>query len=176
MSMPETYGKSLYSLAFDEGITDVIYTDLKNVNTLFKENPDYIKILDSPQIEKSKLLGIIDEDFRGSVNTYTLNFLKILCENRSVRYLSECFDVYKKQYNDDNNVKIVTITTAKPLSSVLEEKLLSKLEARYGGKVVLEKRVDESQIGGIIIEMDGMRIDSSLKSELDNLKKALIEN
>ena len=175
MSMAEIYGKSLYTLAYEEKMTELIYTDLKSVLSLFKENPDYVKILDSPQIGKSKLLGIIDEDFKDAVNTYTLNFLKVLCENRMVRYFDECFDVYEKQYNSDNNIKIVSITTAKELTPSLEEKLLEKLKVKMGGEIVLEKHVDETQIGGIIIESDGIRIDSSLKSELNNLKRALTE-
>lgn len=175
MSMAEIYCKSLYSLAYDEGKTELIYNDLKSVLSLFKENPDYVKILDSPQIGKSKQLGIIDEDFKGAVNEYTLNFLKVLCENRIVRCFDECFTVYEKQYNSDNNIKIVSVTTAKKLTPLLEEKLTKKLKAKMGGSIVLEKHVDETQIGGIIIETDGMRIDSSLKSELNNLKMALTE-
>lgn len=175
MSMAEIYGKSLYSLAYDEGKTELIYNDLKSVLSLFKENPDYVKILDSPQIGKSKLLEIINEDFKGAVNEYMLNFLKVLCENRIVRCFDECFAVYEKQYNSDNNIKIVSVTTAKELTPLLEEKLTEKLKAKMGGSIVLEKHVDETQIGGIIIETDGMRIDSSLKSELNNLKMALTE-
>jgi F0F1-type ATP synthase delta subunit len=34
--------------------------------------------------------------------------------------------------------------------------------------------VDKKCIGGIIIETDGIRIDSSIKSGLEDLKKALI--
>jgi F-type H+-transporting ATPase subunit delta len=66
------------------------------------------------------------------------------------------------------------VTTAKPLADELVDKLVKKLEEKTGGKIVLKERVDESCIGGIIIENDSMRIDSSVKTELSNMKKALI--
>ena len=81
---------------------------------------------------------------------------------------------HKKLYNEDNSIKIVNVTTAKPIGKHLEEKLLQKLEKKTGGKVVLKMHVDKKCIGGIIIETDGIRIDSSIKSGLEDLKKALI--
>lgn len=77
----------------------------------------------------------------------------------------------KKLYNEDNSIKIVNVTTAKPIGKHLEEKLLQKLEKKTGGKVFLKMHVDKKCIGGIIIETDGIRIDSSIKSGLEDLKK-----
>lgn len=174
MSIPKTYGKSLYELAAEESVAEEILHEIKNIAVLFKEHPDYVKILDSPQIDKDELMEILNQDFFGKINRYTLNFLKILCEKRMVHHVDECLKEYERLYNDDNNIKVVNVTTAKPLSGELAEKLVRKLEEKTGGKIVLKQRVDEGCIGGIIIETDGVRIDSSVKSELSNLKKALI--
>ena len=119
-------------------------------------------------------MEILNEDFLGKVNRYVLNFLKLLSEKHSVHHIGECFKTYEKLYNEDNNIKIVNVTTAKPIGKHLEEKLLQKLEKKTGGKVVLKMHIDKKCIGGIIIETDGMRLDSSIKSGLEDLKKALI--
>ncbi len=174
MLVSKTYGESLHSLAKEEGMADEILSDLRYLSEMLDEHPDYVKILDSPQIERDELMEILDQDFFGRVNKYTLNFLKLLTEKHMVHHLDDCFKEYERLYNSDNNIKVVNVTTAKPMSETLLNKLISKLEEKTGGKIVLKKRVDESCIGGIIIESDGMRIDSSVKSELSNLKKALI--
>ena len=165
MSAPQTYGASLYDLAKDEGMSREILVDLAGIVSLFNEHPAYVKILDSPQIERDDLMEILNEDFLGKVNRYVLNFLKLLSEKHSVHHIGECFKTYEKLYN---------VTTAKPIGKHLEEKLLQKLEKKTGGKVVLKMHVDKKCIGGIIIETDGIRIDSSIKSGLEDLKKALI--
>lgn len=174
MSVLKTYGESLHSLAKEENISEEILSELKYISELFKEHPEYVKILDSPQIERDELMEILNQDFFGKVNKYTLNFMKILCEKHMVHHMDECLKEYERIYNEDNNIKVVNVTTAKPVRSSILEKLISKLEEKTGGNIVLKERVDESCIGGIIIEMDGKRIDSSVKSELSNLKKSLI--
>ncbi len=174
--MPDTkiYGSSLYYLAKDDGITDIIFSELKEITKLFKENPDYVKILNSHQIEQDELINILNEDFRDNVNVYTLNFIKILSEKHIVHHIDECLKAYEKLYNIDNNIKIVKVITAKPISSIIEEKLIKKLSEKTGSKIVLRKLIDENCIGGIIIKMDGMIIDSSVKTSLLYLKKTLI--
>lgn len=174
MSKAKIYGGAFYTLAQDEGIEKEILSELKSVAALFKEHPDYVKILDSPQIPKNELMIILKEDFFGRINHYTLNFIKLLCEKHMVHHIEECLTEFEKKYNEHNHIKVVYVTTAKPMSESLTGKLVKKLEDKTGGTVILKSRVDEGCIGGIIIEMDGKRIDSSIKSELSSLKQALI--
>ena len=44
------YGGSLYDLAAEERLTDVIYEQTKEIRKLFGENPDYVKLLSEPAI------------------------------------------------------------------------------------------------------------------------------
>ena len=52
MSVPQTYGASLYDLAKDEGMSREILLELEGIVSLFNEHPAYVKILDAPQIER----------------------------------------------------------------------------------------------------------------------------
>ena len=174
MSEIKIYGESLHAAAKEDGVADIILSELKSISELFNKNPEYVQILDSPQIERSELMEILNQDFFGRVHKYTLNFLKILCEKRMVHYIGECLGEYERLYNADNNITVVNVTTAKPMSEEIAAKLITKLEKKTGGRIVLKRRVDESCIGGIIIESDGMRLDSSLRSELSNLKQTLV--
>lgn len=175
MSAVGNYGKSLFELAMENNIENIILDDLKGITDLFNKNHDYVKILDSPQIERNELMKILNEDFMGEIHRYTLNFLKILCEKHMVHDFSKCAEEYEKLYNKAKNISIVNITTARELSDGIANKLEEKLKSRLGGKIVLKKRVDKSCIGGIIIEFDGKRIDSSLKTELANIRQSLVK-
>ncbi len=176
MQEVKVYGKSLYSLADEENAAEKILSELRFVSELFKEHPDYVKILDSPQIDRDDLMEMLNQDFFSRVSRYTLNFLKILCEKRMAHHLDACLSEYEKLYNEDGNIKIATVTTARSMSEEIVNKLVAKLEGKTGGKIVLKRRVDKKCIGGIIIEADGMRIDSSIKSELKNIKTAMIND
>ncbi len=174
MSAAKIYGESFFELARSEGLEDIILSDLRDIAGLFKEHPQYVTILDSPQIERGELMTVLNEDFSGRVNRYTLNFLKLLCEKHMAHFLAESLAAYEDLYNRYKNIKTVSVTTARPLSEETAQKLTERLEAKTGCKIILKRSVDETCIGGIIIETDGKLIDSSIKSELSNLKRELI--
>lgn len=171
----KTYGVSLHALAREEGKEEEILSDLRCVSELFSKHPDYVKILDSPQIERDELMTVLNDDFFGRVNRYTLNFLKLLSEKHIVHHLQECLNEYEKLYNSENNIQVVDITTAKPVREDVLKRLAEKLEKKIGAKIVLKRHTDESCIGGIIIETGENRIDASIKTELDKMKKILTD-
>ena len=138
MSAPQTYGASLYDLAKDEGMSREILVDLEGIVSLFNEHPAYVKILDAPQIERDDLMEILNEDFLGKVNRYVLNFLKLLSEKHSVHHIGECFKTYEKLYNEDNSIKIVNVTTAKPIGKHLEENYCRNLKRKQAEKCSFE--------------------------------------
>lgn len=174
MSESKVYGQSLYQVAKEDGTEKETLSELRKIAGLFSEHPDYVKILDSPQIAREELMGIINQDFFAHVSRYTVNFIKVLCSRRIVHHIGECLSEYERLYNKDNNIRVVSVTTAKPMKNELIDKLISGLEKKFGSGIMLKQYVDRTCIGGIVIEADGMKIDSSIKSELENLKKALI--
>ena len=44
MSVPQTYGASLYDLAKDEGMSREILLELEGIVSLFNEHPAYVKV------------------------------------------------------------------------------------------------------------------------------------
>lgn len=171
----KTYGISLHALAKEEGLEEEILSELSTMSELFKKHPDYVKILDSPQIDRGELMTILNDDFVGRMHRYTLNFLKLLSEKHMVHHLHDCLKEYEHLYNRENNLHIVDVTTANEMSVSLIERLTCKLEEKTGGKVILKRHVDKSVLGGIIIETEDRQLDASLRAELGKMKKALTE-
>ena len=74
------YGESLYELARDENLTPEIAGQLKVLQQSFRQEPDFLRLLSSPNLTKAERCQILDDSFRGKLNPYLLNFLKILRE------------------------------------------------------------------------------------------------
>ncbi len=81
------YGGSLYDLAAEEGLETRILDELDEAAKLIRDDPEYLRLLSTPSIPKKERCGLLDEAFRGQVHLYVLNFLKILCENGTLREL-----------------------------------------------------------------------------------------
>ena len=93
------YGGSLYDLAAEEGLETRILDELDEAAKLIRDDPEYLRLLSTPSIPKKERCALLDEAFRGQVHLYVLNFLKILCENGTLRELPGCARAYRIRYN-----------------------------------------------------------------------------
>lgn len=167
------YGGSLYDLAAEEGLEEVILKDVEGCAKILADNPDYLHLLSLPNLPKKERCGLIDEAFGGQAHPYVVNFMKILCENGTLRELKGCARQYRIRYNQAHGIVEATAVTAIPLSEENRASLEKKLCALTGKTVMLETRVDSSVLGGIRLDMDGTRLDGTVQSRLDALRRSI---
>ena len=77
----KAYGGALFQLAREEGLDETIGAQLKVLCEALREDPDYVRLMMTPTLKKSKRLEILGESFSGKIHEYVLNFLSILVEN-----------------------------------------------------------------------------------------------
>ena len=70
------YGESLYELAKEENVSQSIGEQLAALQEGFRQEPEFIRLLSSPNLTKAERCRILDDSFRGKVHPYILNFLK----------------------------------------------------------------------------------------------------
>ena len=167
------YGESLYELAKDEGLTKLIGEQLAAMQEAFRQEPDFIRLLCSPNLTKAERCRILDDSFRGRVHPYVLNFLKILTEKGYMRHFDHCCDAYTDHYNQDNGILIVTAVTAVALSPEQADKLTQKLGRITGKKISLRTRIDSAVLGGIRLDYDGQRLDDTVSHRLGAIRDLL---
>ena len=167
------YGQSLYELAKDEGLTRDIGDQLAVLQKSFHEEPDFLRLLSSPNLPKAERCRILDNCFRGSVHPYVLNFMKILTEKGYIRHFSDCCDAFSDLYNRDNGILRVTAVTAVSLSPQQSEKLTGKLSQITGKTIALHNRIDPAVLGGVRLDYDGQRLDDTVSHRLDAIRELL---
>ena len=167
------YGLALYDLAKSEGLTEQILKELDVLRQSFDEEPAFLKLLSTPTLTKQERCDILDNSFRGKLQPYLLNFLKILTEKGYIRYFSQCCDAYRDQYNRDHGILPVTAVTAVPMTEAQQKRLTAKLEALTGKNVELHSRIDPSCLGGVRLDYDGKRLDDTVAHRLDAVRTLL---
>ena len=75
-----TYAQALYSLIKDEGDTKAVLGQLTALEASFRAEPDFLRLLDTPNLSKDQRCRILDDSFRGRIDPYLLNFMKLLTE------------------------------------------------------------------------------------------------
>ena len=168
-----TYAEALYVLAKDEGLEDVILEELTALGAGFEEEPAFARLLSAPNLSKEERCGILDKSFRGKVQPYVLNFLKILTEKGYARHFTDCCKAYRDLYNQHHGILPVTAVTALALTEDQSARLARKLSAITGKTVDLHNRVDPAVLGGVRLDYDGKRVDGTVESRLKAVDKLL---
>lgn len=167
------YGGSLYQLAVEDGLEEQVLSELEAAAELFRQNPDYLRLLHMQNLPKKERCTLLDEAFRGNVHPYVLNFMKLLCENGILREIRGCARAYRICYNKAKGIVEATVVSAKALSPEQIDALRQKLEKLSGKKVDLTAKVDAGIIGGMCVEMDGVRLDGSVRNHLEGLRSSI---
>ena len=167
------YAQALYDLARDEALGRDILQELKLLQEAFVQNPDFVRLLSTPNLSKEERCGIIHESFAGKLQPYVLNFLKILTEKGYARHFSDCCRAYREHYNLDNNILPVTAVTAVSLTAAQAEALSKKLSAITGKQITLANRVEPGVLGGVRLDYDGKQMDDTVLHRLDSIRAVL---
>lgn len=167
------YGQALYGLAAEEQLSGRILDELTVLDQSFQQEPGFLRLLSAPNVPLQERCQILDEAFRNKVHIYVLNFLKILTEKGMIRHFSDCVQVYRRQYNQDHNILPVTAITASSLSEQQVKRLSDKLSDITGKTAQLTNIVDPSCLGGVRLDYDGKRVDGSVASRLEAVRKML---
>lgn len=176
MSMTEVasvYGEALYGLAKEDGLSQVILQQLGLLQGCFDQEPDYLRLLSAPNLPKAERCQILDDCFRGKVEPYVLNFLKILTEKGYIRHFSSCVGSYREHYNLDNGIVPVTAVTAVAMTDDQLARLTDKLHLITGKSIELTNRIDPKCLGGVRLDYDGKRVDDTVSHRLDAVRDML---
>ena len=166
------YAKAVYEIAHDENSVNEVFNDMSLVKKLNGSSTDFKTLLSNSQInsrdKKNAILSLIDNH-----NLLTIKLLDLLIFNKRVSIVGDIATSFIQLYNKHNNIKEALVITASPINKVLESEILSKINIPDAKAINLNNIVDPSIIGGFIIRYDGKEYNSSVKQNLNNLKKEL---
>ncbi len=163
------YAKPLFSLCVDKGITHEMLYEIKNLSSI--DDKEILNVMRYPIISKEQKKEMIDSLIETGMCQEFLNLLKLLIDFDDIHLLGDIRQAYTELYQEEYGVEIIKVIFAKMPSSERLDQVRVMLEEKLGPNkfVVIQRRVDPSIIGGVIIEFDGKVMDNSIKSHLKNL-------
>ena len=167
------YAKALFMLAAETGNGKEYKDALDEVLEVFEKNPMYPEFLSTFAIPLEERLNALEKAFSNAIPRDVLSFLKLLCEKRHIGEFVECVADYVAMYNEICEVSNAKVTSAVELNKDEKASLKEKLEKMSGHKTLIEYTVDKSIIGGLIVEIDGKIMDSSLRKHLKDVKDVI---
>jgi len=172
------YAKSWIDLALERNEVESALADVKILKNLLRVNADFSAFVKSPVISYDKKKSILSTLFEDKLSKLTLLFLQLLVTKHREINLPLIVDSFLSQYKTLKEISTVKVVSAQPLIKEDQEKIIKMASASIVGfkNIELETVVDESLIGGFIIEMEDYVYDASVKNQIFRLKKSFAEN
>lgn len=98
-------------------------------------------------------------------------FVKILAQNGDLNKYEEIDKEFRKLKLESEGIKEAEVTVAKDME--FNQTIIKELNAAVGQKLEIKKKVDESIVGGVVVRVDDILIDASVKGQLDSLNQEL---
>jgi F-type H+-transporting ATPase subunit delta len=169
----ERYASALFEVSKRRGIQDEIDAHLGLASGLF-DDTTFRKLLGSPKIRIDAKMDILKRGLEGVVNPLVLTLFELLLDRKRVDYLPEISASYTRSLEESKHIGRAEVRTAVPLDAEVEKKLTEALEAITEKKILLEKVVDNSLIGGVLVRMGDRLLDSTISTRLRDMREKLL--
>lgn len=169
------YATALADVVTKSGETEVVKTELKSWEDLITSNAELQNAFANPSIphlSKENVLAKLIEKAKPSRTT--ANFLRVLLRNSRLTELAHINEKFASVLDERNGLIAANIISARPLSDAEKAEFQTNLAKMTGKQVNLNFAVDEQIIGGVVTRVGSTVYDSSVKTQLENLKASLI--
>ena len=170
----DRYAESLFDLAKEENKVTQYLDDIKLVGEVLDSDPQIVQFFNHVLIENDKKIQLLDQSFKGNVDQYVLNFLKLLVQSRRIRYIDDFFKSYINLSNQYLGIEEGMIYTPYELTDQQIQDIEKAISQKENKKVTLKVSIDPSLLGGIKVQIANRIYDGTIKNKVEMLKKELL--
>jgi ATP synthase F1 delta subunit len=166
------YAEALFEAADEAGRLDGVQRDLAAVAEAVAASRDLARALVNPSFPEHAKSLIIAKLAQGG-EPLVEKALQVLLRNGRLALLADLHEAFDERYRDRERSLAVRLTTAVPIDDGQAESLRKQLEQATGQSVTLQRTVDASIIGGIVLRVRDLLVDASVRRRLDALRRSL---
>ena len=167
------YAEALFKASADKG------ADLGSTVAWVEElaaiaaDPQLRQLADNPNVSKTQVFDLIAGVAKSALPEAARNFLRVVLENGRLDALPEAAAQFRSLVNSKSGSSDAVVFSAFPIADAALAELGASLEKRFGRKLNLTVKPDDSLIGGVRVVVGDEVLDTSVKARLEQMKAAL---
>lgn len=180
------YARALLQYARLEKAEDVVYDEVRQFILDYGAVPRLREVLHDPLLapaEKERILRQAAAVAGTAVSPVFSRFAALVVAHRREAYMLFIAHSYVDLYRQLKGIRIARLTTAVPVGPDVPRRLsqwaaAATAPAAQGsapGQVLVETEVNPDLLGGFIFQIDDRRLDASVASQFQQIKKQFIE-
>jgi ATP synthase F1 delta subunit len=166
------YAEALFGVAKENGKLDAIREQLGQFADALKGSRDLQLFFFSPYFSSAEKGDGLKKAITGA-EPELVNFLELLIEKHRMPVIFRMRRQFDSLWDKENKRLGVTVTSAVELDPEVAERIGSEIEQQTGNAVELESRVDPDILGGLVVQVGNMVLDTSIRNRLEKLRKSV---
>ncbi len=175
-SSAKSYSQALYELASEEKKLNEVEEHTISIIKLISQSEDFNLLIKDPtnkQKDQLNIINIIFEKF--NLNTLLKKFLNFLVMKRRFFYVEKILKDFVMTCSKNRGEISAKLTVAKELNENEISKIKNDLSQTFGSDIKLNYNYDPDLIGGLIMQVESIMIDTSIKNKLQQIENKMIE-
>jgi ATP synthase F1 delta subunit len=168
------YAEALFDVAKEKGSLDEVREELGEFADALEQNREMQIFLFSPYFSSKEKREGVEKAVSGA-SEELMNFLGLLGEKHRMPVIFRIRRAFDELWKRENKRIDVTVTSAVELDDKVVERIGAEIESQTGRKVDLARRVDDSILGGIVLQVGNMVLDASIRNRLEKLRKSVAQ-
>ena len=170
-SLARPYARAAFDLANEAGALADWSSKLEFAAAVARD-PQVQTLIGNPAFGGDKLVGLFLPQGEKADSEFA-NFVATLAANRRLPILADVADGFAALKRAAEGVLKVNVRAAVALDAAQADALKAALAKRFGRQIELTSTIDESVIGGAVIDAGDTVIDGSVRGRLERLAQTL---
>ena len=175
-STSKSYAVALYELAKEDSQLDKVEEGIKSLNKLLRDSNDFREMITSPTVSKEEKRNVIFEIAdRNNFSKILKKFLGFLAMKNRLFFLSKIIESFLNFLSIKKGELKAKLFSSKKLTEMELEKIRNELSENFKSSIKIDYKYEPNLIGGLIIQVGSIMVDSSIKNKLEQLEKNMIK-
>jgi F-type H+-transporting ATPase subunit delta len=168
------YARSLFEVAQERDLLDVICEQLGQFTDALNENRDLASFFFSPYFTTKEKKEALERAVEGA-EPVVMSFLEVLIEEHRMPVIFRIRARYEVLWDQAKKLLPVEVTSAVELDERTVAAIGERIREQTGRNVELSSHVDSAILGGIVLRVGNSILDASIRNRLNQLRNQVAQ-
>ena len=169
------YAEALFSIAIEEDKLSQYEDEITFIRDVFIMDKEFLDVINHPQVTLSEKISIMENSFKDHICEDIISLFALVFRKNREADIMNILDQFLIKSKDHRGIVTANVASAIALNEQQINQIQNNLSKKLGKQVEIQTSVDETLIGGIRIHVDGRVIDSTIRYQILDLKKVLLD-
>lgn len=168
------YAQALLELADERNVAQPMAEQLEVLAELVGEYPTFRQFLADPGISPEERSGVLERVFKNRIDPLLYDTLRLLNARGRLGLIQRIAEAYRQLLDEKMGRVKVEVTVAQCLDDHELKQVKDQISQALNKDAMIQQKVDQNLIGGIVLRMGDRLIDGSVRRQLQMLKEKLL--